>query len=622
MGNRATDDGYGPMLATNPVEFLPAVNNYLAQPSARPLSNLTLATTDALGQVVTSGNNGLLVFYINYTNSIGRLDGPTFTAAHRGLAKFSDVAVVSVPGVRSLQLLSYNYPSLPPVDIAVTIRHCLFGEVRNNDNTLCTFCERPLFSWDPTNLTCEACPIGANCLGGSVVIPVDGYWHSAKHSFQFHKCPNKNACAYDDRSAILEDFIRNGSWEQAALNTELDDTPDEHGRVPLGQVIITYIQVSSIAFGVSFKFPGFVSTAVALLSSAASFGDGVISAYCLMDNSGLLNKYYQLVLTYALLPIAGILAPAGIWLLVYWFAKLRYRHRANPPQLRKYIRGTVVTVIVVEFFLWPAVTKQLISLFACRKIDSLGVPYDANARAVGMYWDQYMNDECYTGTHLAMVLAVGIPSMLIFSLGLPMGAYLMLWRRRMQLGSEHTVKYYGFLYTGYKRSMFFWEFIVTLEKLVLILIAVFLGGLGTQQQVLMALAVAVMCMVLNVHAIPYSSPKLNNLQTLAWGGNCLLLYIAWLLFLPLTSAKITLLSIAFAMSYFGTLMMFLALMCSEVYLAYQKKLGLHDDHMEDSQVEVLQQAFGPVLGSSLLAAQVAYKLGKNIVSRCSGSGTR
>eukprot|EP00898_Chlorokybus_atmophyticus_P002166 jgi/Chlat1/2950/Chrsp2S04680 len=672
-GNLAIN-GYGPTLATDPAEFQPAADNYSAQPSTRPLSNLTLTIIDALGQVVSAGNKSQLVFYAEYTNSSGRLDGQTFTAAQQGVANFSNVAIVSVPGVRSLQLRAFDYPILPPVGISVTIRPCLLGEVRNDDNTLCTYCEQPLFSWNPTNFSCEVCPDGADCLGGSVVVPVDGYWHSAERSFQFHQCPNNDACSYHNRSVVLEGLVRNGSWEQvqqcsdgdgwessggtsnfqckkcsskvvnalaytgitlitfvaivlitrAALTTELDDTPDEHGRIPLGQavqamckVIVTYIQVTSIAFGVSFNFPGFVNTAVTVLSSTSSLGSGIISSYCLMNNSGTLNKYYQLVLIYALLPIAGILAPAGIWLLVYWFAKFRFRHRANPPELRKYIRGFVVTFMVVEFFLWPAVTQQLISLFACRKIDSLGVPYDANERAVGTYWDQYINDKCYTGTHLTMVLAVGIPGIILFGLGLPIGAYLMLWQRRMKLESEHTVKYYGFLYTGYKRSAFFWEFIVTLEKLVLILIAVFLGVLGTQQQVLIALAVAAMCMALNVHAVPYSSPKLNNMQTLAWSGNCLLLYIAWLLFLPLTSVTSTLLSIAFAVSYFGTVIMFLALMFSEVYLAYQKKKrGLDDDQVEDSDLgEALQEAFGPVLGTILLTAKVAYTLGKNTVTK-------
>lgn len=48
-----------------------------------------------------------------------------------------------------------------------------------------------------TSLVCDACPANAECLGGAVVVPVAGYWHSSPNSTRMHECPQPAACRGD-----------------------------------------------------------------------------------------------------------------------------------------------------------------------------------------------------------------------------------------------------------------------------------------------------------------------------------------------------------------------------------------------------------------------------------------
>ncbi len=47
---------------------------------------------------------------------------------------------------------------------------------------------------DDASATCRACPRNAYCPGGALMIPRQGYWHSAANSTAMHRCPLPAAC--------------------------------------------------------------------------------------------------------------------------------------------------------------------------------------------------------------------------------------------------------------------------------------------------------------------------------------------------------------------------------------------------------------------------------------------
>ena len=95
---------------------------------------------------------------------------------------------------------------VPPYNVSVTVRDCIFGEVRRSE-TQCEQCSSPQYSLNPANKTCESkCPENANCTGGASVTPLEGFWVSAPGSDSIVACPLDGACK-GDRSALQSHLI-------------------------------------------------------------------------------------------------------------------------------------------------------------------------------------------------------------------------------------------------------------------------------------------------------------------------------------------------------------------------------------------------------------------------------
>lgn len=77
---------------------------------------------------------------------------------------------------------------------------------------------------------------------------------------------------------------------------------------------------------------------------------------------------------------------------------------------------------------------------------------------------------CYGNNHTFHVLLIALPSFLMYALGLPMASFLILWRQRGFHKSKKYIFRMGLLYSGYTNSRWWWECVVVLRKLSMILI--------------------------------------------------------------------------------------------------------------------------------------------------------
>jgi hypothetical protein len=81
---------------------------------------------------------------------------------------------------------------------------------------------------------------------------------------------------------------------------------------------------------------------------------------------------------------------------------------------------------------------------------------------------------------------VSVPFLILYALGIPAASLFILFRRKHKLWKdEATRNKYGFLYLGYRA--YYWEIIVMLRKLGMVVIVVFLNTEGVQVQALFAL---------------------------------------------------------------------------------------------------------------------------------------
>jgi hypothetical protein len=84
--------------------------------------------------------------------------------------------------------------------------------------------------------------------------------------------------------------------------------------------------------------------------------------------------------------------------------------------------------------------------------------------------------ECGKGDHKLYSLTIGVPSIILWGLGIPTIALIMLFQRRKDLHLMESKTKFGFLYNGYRiPRAYYWELFIMYRKIVVIFIQVFLA---------------------------------------------------------------------------------------------------------------------------------------------------
>jgi hypothetical protein len=94
--------------------------------------------------------------------------------------------IVKAPGQYSLSFALPEAVAVPAANMSLSIRACERGEVTPSPDS-CLACPSGYFSLDPADVVCIVCMPGAECPGGSLVVPQPGFWMSTADSNQVHR---------------------------------------------------------------------------------------------------------------------------------------------------------------------------------------------------------------------------------------------------------------------------------------------------------------------------------------------------------------------------------------------------------------------------------------------------
>jgi len=191
-------------------------------------------------------------------------------------------------------------------------------------------------------------------------------------------------------------------------------------------------------------------------------------------------------------------------------------------------------VMSVVFMFLPAWVNTVLSLFTCVPLDSpVEPPYQA--AAVGAYWLQDVSEVCYSssGYHKRWALGLGIPLTLLFCVALPSGVFVFMWYNRKQgkLGDRQFEKHYGFMYRMWREEVCWWEAVVLVQTVALVMVATFGFAMGAYYQCLVSTTVLAVIGLLLLGVKPFRRTAANNVAVLSI---CALLFTAQaaLSFLP------------------------------------------------------------------------------------------
>ena len=100
-----------------------------------------------------------------------------------------------------------------------------------------------------------------------------------------------------------------------------------------------------------------------------------------------------------------------------------------------------------------------------------------------------MEDECWTGDHLAYSTSVAMPAFILWGLGFPILSFFKLYslNNSQELKIKENKEVYGFLYSGYLAQKYWWELVILGRKVLILIALIWLNQISVVIQALAAL---------------------------------------------------------------------------------------------------------------------------------------
>ncbi len=105
-----------------------------------------------------------------------------------------------------------------------------------------------------------------------------------------------------------------------------------------------------------------------------------------------------------------------------------------------------------------------------------------------------------------------LPGILVWGFGIPVVAFLFLYRSRSTLDTLTVKEKFGFLYNGYRERNYYWESVIMFRKVFMIFITVVLSSLGRIVQALAVIVLLLVYLFLTIRKKPYQTRRLNELE--------------------------------------------------------------------------------------------------------------
>lgn len=120
--------------------------------------------------------------------------------------------------------------------------------------------------------------------------------------------------------------------------------------------------------------------------------------------------------------------------------------------------------------------------------------------------------QCWSGNHLLWILAIVLPGIIFWLLLLPGLLFRVLWKNREKLEESAILSKYSFIYAGYQKNRFYWEFVILARKVLLITATVF-GTPG--EQAFYVIIIIQLAFYMQDNLKPFLDPKWNKLELLS-----------------------------------------------------------------------------------------------------------
>eukprot|EP00943_MAST-04B_sp_MAST-4B-sp1_P002972 g2972.t1 len=283
--------------------------------------------------------------------------------------------------------------------------------------------------------------------------------YSVKDHFRCKQCSSMHLTVVGATFSVVA-FIALMTFITRTTIKDVDD-PKSEAEV-MKRIILNYFQVLSLASTFPFKWGDDVVSLFSTMGVVSTLGESFVSIDCLMRQYDKETIFYARQAIYFALP--GVV---GSLFLIFWVsysyivgAKWREKRSSRTETTAK--DRFLVSFNGFLFLLYPHSCKVVFSSFSCKQIGQDGdfyLPYDLSVK-------------CYEGRHLEFLLIYCVPACLCYVVGLPLLVFFILKKNRAKLDDRAVKLRWGLFFRGFRRKRFYWEVVVAIRKLMIVLIGV------------------------------------------------------------------------------------------------------------------------------------------------------
>lgn len=212
------------------------------------------------------------------------------------------------------------------------------------------------------------------------------------------------------------------------------------------------------------------------------------------------NKTTVFYINYALL----LVKPLIVYLILFLANKTYDKIKKINISRKEFIKKMRTIGIIVAFFFQPQIVKESLQMFYCVRLG----PSTNEQQFLAV--DPQI--ECWNDQHFFWAFMVALPSFLLWGILMPIFLYKGIQRRKKKSSIYAVLARFSFIVGAYKEEMFFWEFIITIRKILLIMILVFLNVIHKNGQIQLTFIILVISLMYHQMRNPFKDPRLNRLE--------------------------------------------------------------------------------------------------------------
>ena len=225
------------------------------------------------------------------------------------------------------------------------------------------------------------------------------------------------------------------------------------------KIIINFLQLTSLAAGLPLQWPDVVDTMLTTMATLSSAGSTLLIPDCELTDIPTADAFYMKQIAVAMLVPVLIVLILILWSIINLCCAL-ICCKMKPREVKN---NTVLTIVLMLFLSYPMLTRLCMSALKCPMVG-------------GKLWLMAdLQEQCFVGRHKTYIMALTIPCILVYIIGLPLLAVTIIMRNKDHLNDHDFAIRYGLLYLGYRKNREWWEITIVVRKVAIVTVATFVG---------------------------------------------------------------------------------------------------------------------------------------------------